>query len=295
MKQELSILIPVYNNICTTMVEQLSLQAESIQGLNYEIIVADDGSTDETSVMTNEAIEQLPHTYYIKRDENQGRSAIRNFLARHAHYQWLLFIDCDMVITHHNFLLRYLQAANSEVVIGGYSVGKGEQSNLRYCYEKEAEPHHTAEQRRLHPYRHFHASNFLISREVMLSSPFDERFRHYGYEDVLLGKQLSKANISIEHIDNTVGFHTFETNANFVSKTEEGLLTLHEFRNELRGYNGLLTIVEGIHLNIVKSIIRLWHKAFGPIERRWLCGKHPNLTVFKLYKLGYYLSLTKND
>ena len=27
MKQELSILIPVYNNICTTMVEQLSLQA----------------------------------------------------------------------------------------------------------------------------------------------------------------------------------------------------------------------------------------------------------------------------
>jgi hypothetical protein len=53
----------------------------------------------------------------------------------------------------------------------------------------------------------------------------------------------------------------------------------------------LLTLVDGIHLGIVKSVIRLWHRLFGAIERRNLCGQRPSLTVFKLYKIGYYITL----
>jgi hypothetical protein len=117
------------------------------------------------------------------------------------------------------------------------------------------------------------------------------RFRSYGYEDVLLGKQLRQAGIGIVHADNPVGFDTFEDNPSFVSKTEEGLRTLCEFRNELRGYNGLLTLVGGIHLGAVRSAIRLWHRVFGSMERRHLCGSRPTLTVYKLYKLGYYMNL----
>ena len=42
-KNGLSILIPTYNGDCRAMVEELSCQAQALVGLDYEIIVADDG------------------------------------------------------------------------------------------------------------------------------------------------------------------------------------------------------------------------------------------------------------
>lgn len=295
MKQELSILIPVYNDVGTPLVTQLHKQATGINGLQYEIIVADDGSTDSAVIKANSIINDLPHCHYLLREFNSGRAAIRNFLAQQAHYEWLLFLDGDMSIKSESFLHNYLEAADCQVVYGGYCVGEGEPGNLRYRYEKASERLHTAAQRQQHPYRDFHTSNFMILRELMMSIPFDERFLHYGYEDVLFGKTLSQHHIRIKHIDNPVGFDTFEPNEQFLAKTEEGMRTLHDFRNELRGYNNLLTLVGGIHIAFVRSAIRLWHRLFAPLERRILTGRHPSLTLFRLYKLGYYLTLTKND
>lgn len=291
MKQELSILIPTFNGVCVELVQGLCQQAQAIGGLTYEILVGDDGSTDAACIEANRAIDALSHAHYLVRGKNCGRAAIRNFLASEARYSWLLFIDCDMTLRRADFLNRYLDGDEAEVVYGGYAVGEGPQGNLRYRYEKEAEPRHVVEERRKQPYRDFHTSNFLIRRDLMLAHPFDERFRHYGYEDVLLGKHLRQAGITITHIDNPMGFDSFEDNPSFVRKTEEGLRTLYEFRNELRGYNGLLTLVGGIHVGLVKSTIRLWHRLFGALERRNLCGRNPSLTVFKLYRLGYYLNL----
>ena len=132
------------------------------------------------------------------------------------------------------------------------------------------------------------ASKYKQVKKLVLVAP---AFRHYGYEDVLLGKTLHQHHVPILHIDNPLGMCTFETNAAFVAKTEEGLRTLYTFRNELRGFSRLLTFVSGIHLAIVRNLIRLWHQVFKKAERRNLCGSRPSLWVFKLYRLGYYLSL----
>jgi hypothetical protein len=118
---------------------------------------------------------------------------------------------------------------------------------------------------------------------------------HYGYEDVLFGKELKRCRVGISHIDNPTVLTDLESNAVFVAKTEESLRTLHTFRSELRGYSRLLTFVEGIHIGAIRYGLRLWHALFGSLERRNLCGSRPCLRVFKLYKLGYYLSLTNND
>ena len=294
-KTSLSILLPVYNAVCLPLVQQLSRQAERLAagGLSYEIIVADDGSTTPQTVLANQPINQLPACRYVVRSENVGRAAIRNFLAAVSRHEWLLFLDDD-------FLRRYLERPDGELVIdGGVSLSPGSlqqhPGNLRCRYEAAATDRFSAAERQRHPYHDFHTANFLVSRATMLAHPFDERFRRYGYEDVLFGKQLRQAGIAITHIDNPVGFTTFETNDSYVSKTEEGMQTLHQFRSELRGYSRLLTAAEGIHLQAVRRFIRLWHRLFGPLERRQLCGSHPSLRLFKLYKLGYYLTLTKND
>lgn len=288
----LSILIPTYNDLCVNLVEGLRLQAEEA-GIAYEIIVADDGSTDKDVVRQNSAISQWGHCRYLRHTDNIGRAAIRNLLVRTAQYEWLLFIDSDMTLVRPDFLARYLLADDVDVIDGGVVIGGDAEAlrgNLRYRYEKSAEHEHTVEKRQQNPYRDFHTANFLIRRELMLSHPFDERFRHYGYEDVIFGKQLRAAHIAITHIDNPMGFCTFESNPDFVSKTEEGLHTLLLFRNELRGYSRLLTLVDSIHIPLILSIIRFSHRLFGTLIRRNLCGPHPSLQLFKLYKFGYYLS-----
>ena len=292
--QSLSVLIPNYNCNCLPLVEQLLplLQAADIQ---YEVIVADDGSTDRDTLVANRAINQLSSCRFIERKENIGRAAIRNLLAKEACYDYLLFLDSGITIISDHFIQQYMACVDKSVVIGGISIGnfpseqKGQ--NLRYLYEMAEAPKHTVTQRQLSPYQHFRTTNFLIHREVMLSHPFDERFRHYGYEDVMLGKTLHQNHILITHINDPVGFSHFESNPDFVAKTEEGLRTLYQFRNDLRGYSRLLTFVSGIHLSIVRNLIRLWHQVFGKAERRNLCGSRPSILVFKLYRLGYYLSL----
>jgi len=287
----LSILIPTYNDLCVNLVDELRQQAEQT-GIAFEILVADDGSTDTDIIRENSEITQWEHCHYLRQAENIGRAAIRNFLAKEAHYDWLLFIDSDMSMVRTDYLSEYISMEGADVIDGGVAIGGDAHAlkgNLRYRYEKAAEHEHTVEIRQQNPYRDFHTANFLIRRDLMLTHPFDERFRYYGYEDVLFGKQLRGDHIAITHIDNPMGFCTFESNPDFVAKTEEGLRTLRQFRDELRGYSRLITLVEGIHLPIIISLIRCWHRLFGKWERKNLCGSHPSLRLFSLYKLGYFL------
>ena len=132
----------------------------------------------------------------------------------------------------------------------------------------------------------------MIRRELILDCPFDESIRRYGYEDVLLGKQLKQKGIQIYHIDNPLSFEVFEDNSEFVSKTEEGLRTLFTFRDKLKDYSRLIEFT-GRHSRLVPAI-RMTHKILGPLERRMLTSRFPYPTIFKLYKTGYYLSLSDN-
>lgn len=289
----ISILIPTFNGVCTSLVADLQRQAEAL-AVSYEIIVADDGSTDADTIAENRAVNQLPHCRYIEQPRNVGRAAIRNFLARQAQFDWLLFIDSDMTVVNDRYLSNYLSDQTADVIDGGVCIGGDAESlrhNLRYRYEKASEHEHTAERRRQAPYRDFHTANFLIRRELMRSHPFDDRFRYYGYEDVLFGKQLRQDRIAITHIDNPMGFCTFESNADFVAKTEEGLRTLHTFRSELRGYSRLLTFVDGIHVPAVLTFIRLSHRLLRGVVRKNLCSSHPFPKLLSLYKVGYFVSL----
>ena len=297
--KDISILIPTYNDNCAVLAGTLQRQAERL-GIGYEIIVADDGSTLREAIEQNRAINQLPHCRYVERPENAGRAAIRNFLATEARYDWLLFIDGDMVVRHDDFLRRYAECKGNGVeheycciVCGGVAIGPLQPGNLRSMYEKQAEPKHTLKHRQQSPYQDFHTANFLVRRELMLKYPFDLRFRHYGYEDVLFGKQMEQLSIPIMHIDNPLSFERFESNPDFVSKTEEGLRTLHEFRRELQGYSRLLDRVTSSALvRSCQPLIMLWHRLFGHWERANLTGPHPSLRLFKLYKLGYFLTLS---
>jgi glycosyltransferase involved in cell wall biosynthesis len=290
-KREVSVLIPNYNNVCVELVTVLQRQAEEL-GISYEILVADDASPMKEAIRQNEDINALPHCRYIVKETNSGSAATRNFLGAQSQYPWLLFLDCDISIPDDHFLERYVTDDHEGVVNGGIRItdDDGLRHNLRYLYEKAAEPAHTAEKRQANRYQEFRSTNFMIERRVFEKCRFDERFTRSGYEDVLFGKMLSQQQVSVTHIDNPVMMTEFEPNADYVRKIERSLRTLYTFRNELRGYSRILTFDSGIHIGAVRGMIRLWHRLFGGLERRNLCGKRPCLKLFNLYRLGYYIS-----
>lgn len=307
---DLSILLPSYNNVCVSLVQALQRQADALWGkldkpFRYEIIVADDGSTDAACIDANRVIGDMLHCRYLRMEQNVGRAQIRNVLISESRGDYVLLIDSDLFLCDDNYLYKYA-TSTADVVYGGTRIG-GEglvmvdneantehlKGNLRYIYEKKAEPSHRAAFRQLRPNQEISVCNLYARRDIMEAHPFDSRFKAYGYEDVLFGKRLAESGIEVTHIDNPVLINEFEPNSVFVKKTEEAILTLCRFEQDLEGYSNLKTKVTTLGRFIPLSLFRFWHRIMKNKEKRNLTGQKPSLLLFKLYKLGFFLENRK--
>lgn len=307
---DLSILLPSYNNVCVSLVQALQRQADALRGkldkpFRYEIIVADDCSTDAACIDANRVIGDMLHCRYLRMEQNVGRAQIRNVLISESRGDYVLLIDSDLFLCDDNYLYKYA-TSTADVVYGGTRIG-GEglamvdneantenlKGNLRYIYEKKAEPSHRAVFRQLRPNQEISVCNLYARRDIMEAHPFDSRFKAYGYEDVLFGKRLAESGIEVTHIDNPVLINEFEPNSVFVKKTEEAILTLCRFEQDLEGYSNLKTKVSTLGRYIPLSLFRLWHRIMKNKEKRNLTGAKPSLLLFKLYKLGFFLENRK--
>lgn len=307
---DLSILLPSYNNVCVSLVQVLQRQADALRGkldkpFRYEIIVADDCSTDAACIDANRVIGDMLHCRYLRMEQNVGRAQIRNVLISESRGDYVLLIDSDLFLCDDNYLYKYA-TSTADVVYGGTRIG-GEgfamvdneantenlKGNLRYIYEKKAEPSHRAVFRQLRPNQEISVCNLYARRDIMEAHPFDSRFKAYGYEDVLFGKRLAESGIEVTHIDNPVLINEFESNSVFVKKTEEAILTLCRFEQDLEGYSNLKTKVTTLGRYIPLSLFRLWHRIMKNKEKRNLTGSKPSLLLFKLYKLGFFLENRK--
>ena len=307
---DMSILLPSYNNVCVSLVQVLQRQADALRGkldkpFRYEIIVADDGSTDAACIDANRVIGDMLHCRYLRMEQNVGRAQIRNVLISESRGDYVLLIDSDLFLCDDNYLYKYA-TSTADVVYGGTRIG-GEglamvdneantenlKGNLRYIYEKKAELSHRAAFRQLRPNQEISVCNLYARRDIMEAHPFDSRFKAYGYEDVLFGKRLAESGIEVTHIDNPVLINEFEPNSVFVKKTEEAILTLCRFEQDLEGYSNLKTKVSTLGRYIPLSLFRLWHRIMKNKEKRNLTGSKPSLLLFKLYKLGFFLENRK--
>jgi len=289
--EALSILIPVYNWDCSQLIKDLHFQG-LVLGIPYEIIVADDCSTDiELKEKSRIVVESHENCRYFGLQHNIGRAAIRNFLADQSQYDKLLFLDCDAQVKDKEFLKKYMEASrNACVVCGGLThpdeiPQKGQE--LRYLYEKNAAFERSAGFRSQNPYLRFTSFSFLINRYEFMKIRFDESYVRYGYEDVQFGHELEANGVSILHIDNPLAHVGLDDSASYLNKTRQAVQNAFDHKNEIGDSSKLLT-----HYNKVKRIRMRWLFRFiwvffqRSMEKN-LLGPKPGLRIFSLYKLCY--------
>ncbi|GAB4163368.1 MAG: glycosyltransferase [Winogradskyella sp.] len=282
----LSILIPTYNYNIHPLVEELYQQAIDCS-VEFEIIIIDDASSDIK--FNPKDLLKLKDVKLELLNKNIGRSAIRNLLAKKATFENLLFVDAGTFPKSKNFISSYLNYDGENVVIGGMTPQEGRPKKpyiLRWLYTKKRES-----SKKRHVYT---TANFLIKKSILLSHPFNESIKTYGYEDLLFFKLLKHHKFSIMFINNPVVHDCSEDAETFIKKTEDGLKNLWYLN---QNYTHLLrdnSIVSAYKTLSNCHIIGIYKKAFKltkPLLRKNLCSSYPSLIIFDLYKLGYFCNL----
>jgi glycosyltransferase involved in cell wall biosynthesis len=95
----ISVVVPVYN-ACRSDPRYLREALASVLHQSYgsfELIVVDDGSTDGSAALCEEALRARPDEVEARllHKPNGGQSSARNFGARHARGEWVSFLDQD--------------------------------------------------------------------------------------------------------------------------------------------------------------------------------------------------------
>lgn len=115
-----SIIIPTYNRLQQLLLTLASFEAQTYSKQQFEVIVADDGSTDGTK----EAVEGFHTSYpllYVSHQEQRGRSANRNLGLRHARGDYIVFCDADfLVLSEFLNIIDYYHRKYPKAVLSGF-------------------------------------------------------------------------------------------------------------------------------------------------------------------------------
>ncbi len=113
-----SILIPAYNEEATIIELLVSVAGQNIEGVEFEVIVIDDGSKDRTV----ELLEANPglYTTLIKQPHNGGKGAAVKAGMKVASGDYILFQDADLEYdpTDYRQLMLPMQRFDADVVMG---------------------------------------------------------------------------------------------------------------------------------------------------------------------------------
>ena len=88
-----SIIMPSYNTA-----EYIEESIKSVQNQiyeNWELIIVDDCSTDNTDDILKKYIESDKRIHYLKNEKNSGAAVSRNRALREAKGKWIAFLDSD--------------------------------------------------------------------------------------------------------------------------------------------------------------------------------------------------------
>ena len=292
----LSILIPTYKYTISPLVQKLAEQCEE-QQIEFEILCQDDGSQSIHNI-ENMEIASINNCHFFINEENLGRGKNINSLFKKSKYDWLLILDCDVMPVSDNFIAIYLNLINTsevKVCYGGITYEKKRPSNthiLRWKFGHRRECL-SANDRKQIPYQSALTSNLLINKATFKENRFSAIITKYGFEDLVFFHDLKRKNTPIFHIENPALHINLDSSKVFLAKTRLGMENLDYLTNfeMVKGDNRLLKQFATVEkYGLSKTISQLYSYFKQDMEIN-LLSANPSMTVFDMYRLGYFSKL----
>jgi len=202
----ISVVIPTYNRLpilqkCLRALEAQQLD-EPLEG--FEVVLVDDGSTDDTVAWIHAHAAALPHVRLIQQSHG-GPAQGRNRGVAEANGDVIVFIDSDLVVTP-GFLVAHARALERQWQQMGdrRSFTYGAVINTANFEDPTSEPHKLRDL----SWAYFATGNVAIDRRVLETAGlFDTRFHLYGWEDLELGERLRRLGVVLVRCPEAVGYH----------------------------------------------------------------------------------------
>jgi glycosyltransferase involved in cell wall biosynthesis len=266
---QLSVVIPTYNDAPVLRRALAALEAQSLAPAAYEVVVVDDGSTDDTPRVITAAAAGRARIRGVRLEHNQGRSAARNAGICATAAPLIVFVDSD-VLVRPDFLQRHLAIHRAA---GHPVVGRGPVIVIPSPSIPPGTPRISSSP------AYLDTANASIPRAALIEAGlFDEGFRVYGWEDFDLGLRLQARGIPRVFSRDAVAFHvqvlpTVDSFDRLLAKEEERARTALYL---LRKHPGVQT----------RMLIQ-----DTPVQRAWhfLIGGAGLLTVRNAPRIGRWL------
>lgn len=205
----ISVIIPTYNRVETLQKCLDHITHQSISAENYEIIIVDDCSTDQTSEFCKQYCSLTNNVFYERNEHNKGLASTRNVGIRHSKGDLLVFLDNDLLVDfdYLKWITKYYEGhADEKIVVV---------SNITYQPEVLATTNFgTHIQSRAMGYRsgknmvglnlsdlpsnYFAGGGSSCKRESAYEiGLFEEGLKKYGSEDELFGFRLKEVGTRI--------------------------------------------------------------------------------------------------
>jgi len=182
-----SIIVPVFNggstfSKCVSSLLELEYPKEKLQ-----IILINDGSTDDTAQWLLE--QRLPSNFkIITHDKNMGRAAARNSGIKIARGDIIIFLDADMVVKP-NFVMEHVTAISKPGVaaVSGLVIADPNERKTAlqyYLFEYRKRGAKQFGEKDPIPFNYLITNNMSVKHDVVEECGlFDEGYVGYGGED----------------------------------------------------------------------------------------------------------------
>ena len=210
---KVSVVIPTYNRWEKLRRVLDGYREVSLPASDFEVIVCDDGSTDETPDRVRAFAATAPYALRHLRQANSGPAKARNLGLRAATAPVVVLTDDDCV-PHPDLLARHLASTRQGVATIGYIDWHPEiavtpfmaflSPGYRFNFAQITDPEDAT-------FRCFYTANVSVWRDDALAlGGFDEHFPAAAYEDIELGYRLHRAGIRLVYDELAIIYHLHE-------------------------------------------------------------------------------------
>lgn len=283
-EMKISVIIPIYNceKYISTSIESILNQSYS----NLELILIDDGSTDNSYIICNNYKEK-DKRIILHKQENKGVSFARNIGILKATGEYIMFLDADDYIEKFTIekCIKIIENYNVDIVkfnfIKEFSKISKKNNKLQKCDGVLERPYEEIVLNLFNNDNYCSSCQCLIRTDIAKTSKFDKR--------ILVGEDFM---YFIDILTKSKSIYICNDNMYHYVVNQKSATNIFDYNKYLKYISGLFVVVEQIVDNVYKRlniVINPKEKLERNIRDYFCCAyqMESKLGIKKLYNIIY--------